>query len=71
MLARFNTIESRDYTPTLCMLGLEKSGEGRLYAGSLHFHVTTMPRARAISVLSLAVWWAKLGKNNKVRHNET
>ena len=27
-----------------------------------------MPRGRAISVLSLAVWWAKLEKNNKVRH---
>ena len=44
--------------------------------GSLHFCVTTitdrrMPRGRAISVLSLAVWWAKLEKNNKVRHNVT
>ena len=27
-----------------------------------------MPRGRAISVLSLAVWWAKLEKNDKVRH---
>ena len=47
---------------------------GGLYAGSLHFRVTTitdhrMPRGRAISVLSLAVWWAKLEKNDKVRHN--
>ena len=25
-------------------------------------------RGRAISVLSLAVWWAKLEKNDKVRH---
>ena len=46
---------------------------GGLYAGSLHFRVTTitdrrMPRGRAISVLSLAVWWAKLEKNDKVRH---
>ena len=30
-----------------------------------------MPRGRAISVLSLAVWWAKLEKNDKVRHNMT
>ena len=27
-----------------------------------------MPRGCAISVLSLAVWWAKLEKNDKVRH---
>ena len=27
-----------------------------------------MPRGRAISVISLAVWWAKLEKNDKVRH---
>ena len=27
-----------------------------------------MPRGRAISVFSLAVWWAKLEKNDKVRH---
>ena len=27
-----------------------------------------MPRGRAISALSLAVWWAKLEKNDKVRH---
>ena len=49
---------------------------GGLYAGSLHFRVTTitdrrMPRGRAISVLSLAVWLAKLEKNDKVRHNMT
>ena len=30
-----------------------------------------MPRGRAISVLSLAVWWVKLEKNYKVRHNMT
>ena len=46
---------------------------GGLYAGSLHFRVTTitdrrMPRGRAIS---LAVWWAKLEKNDKVTHNMT
>ena len=49
---------------------------GDLYAGSLHFRVTTitdrrMPRGRAISVLSLTVWWAKLEKNDKVRHDMT
>ena len=49
---------------------------GGLYAGSKHFRVTTitdrrMPYGRAISVLSLAIWWAKLEKNNKVRHNMT
>ena len=27
-----------------------------------------LPRGCAISVLSLAVWWAKLEKNDKVRH---
>ena len=27
-----------------------------------------MPRGRAISALSLAVWWAKLENNDKVRH---
>ena len=41
--------------------------------GSLHFSVTTItghriPRGRAISALSLAVWSAKLEKNDKVRH---
>ena len=30
-----------------------------------------MPRGHAISVIFLAVWWAKLEKNNKVRHNVT
>ena len=30
-----------------------------------------MPRGRAMSVLSLAVWWAKLEKNDKVRHDMT
>ena len=49
---------------------------GGLYAGSLHFRVTTityrrMPRGRAISTLSLAVWWEKFEKNDKVRHNMT
>ena len=47
-----------------------------LIRGILHFRVTTitdrrMPRGRAISVLSLAVWWAKLEKNDKVRQNMT
>jgi hypothetical protein len=46
---------------------------GGLYAGLLRFRVTTftdrrMPRGRAISALSLAVWWTKLEKNDKVRH---
>ena len=53
----------------------QKWGEG-LYAGFLHFHVITitdrrMPRGRAISVFSLAVWWTKLEKNDKIRHNMT
>ena len=44
--------------------------------GSLHFCVTTitnprMPRGHVIYVLSLAVWLAKLEKNDKVRHNMT
>ena len=30
-----------------------------------------MPRGRAISVLSLVVWWAKFEKNDQVRHNMT
>ena len=28
-----------------------------------------MPRGRAISVFSLAVWWAKLEKNDEVTYN--
>ena len=49
---------------------------GGLYAGSLHFRMTTitdrrMPRGRAMSVLSLTVWWANLEKNDKVRHDMT
>ena len=46
---------------------------GGLYVGPLHFRVTTITdrRMRAISVLSLAVWWAKFEKNDKVRHNMT
>ena len=30
-----------------------------------------MPRGHTIFVLSLAVWWAKLEKNDKIRHNNT
>ena len=30
-----------------------------------------MPCGRSISVLSLAVWWAKLEKNDEVKHNMT
>ena len=46
---------------------------GGLFAGSLHFYVTTitdhrMPHGRAIFVFSLAEWWAKLEKNGNVRH---
>ena len=42
--------------------------------GPLLFHVTTitgrrMPRGCAISVHSLAVGWAKVKKNDKIRHN--
>ena len=41
--------------------------------GILTFPLTTitdrrMSRGSAISVLSLAVWWVKLKKNDKVRH---
>ena len=48
----------------------------RVYAGSLHFCVTIItsrqtPRGCVISALSLAVWWAKFEKNDKVRHNMT
>ena len=47
-----------------------------LIRGILTFRVTTItdhqtPCGHAISVLSLAVWWAKLEKNNQVRHNVT
>ena len=73
------TVESRDYAPPPPPFVHARIGQkwgGGLYAGSLHFRVTTitdrrMPRGRAISVLSLAVWWAKLEKNDKVRHNMT
>ena len=59
--------------PSLC-IG-QKLGGG-LYAGSLQFRVTTitnrrMLRGRAIFALSLAVGWAKLEKNDKVRHSMT
>ena len=70
------TVESRDYAPPFVHARIGQKWGGGLYAGSLHFRVTTitdrrMPRGRAISVLSLAVWWAKLEKNDKVRHNMT
>ena len=53
-----------------------KSGEGAHMWDPNIFRVTTitdcrMPRGHAISVLSLAVWWAKLEKNDKERHNMT
>ena len=59
------------------MLGLGKSGEGAytrdpnisvrrpLLTVECHVH------GHAISILSLAVWWAKLGENVKVRYNMT
>ena len=73
------TVESRDYAPPpFVHARIGQKWGGGLYAGSSHFRVTTitdrrMPRGRAISVLSisLAVWWAKLEKNDKVRHNMT
>ena len=42
---------------------------GDLYAGSLHFRMITITdrQMHAISVLSLAVSWAKLENNDKVR----
>ena len=48
---------------------------GGLYAGCKHCRVTTitdrrMPCGRVISVLSLAVLWAKREKNDKVGHND-
>ena len=62
--------------PPLVHARIGQKWGGGLYAGSLHSRVTTitdrrMPRGRAISVLSLAVWWAKLEKNYKVKHNMT
>ena len=72
-----STVESCDYTPPRFVHArIGQKWGGGLYTGSLHFHVTTitdrrMPRGRAISVLSLAVWLAKLKKNDKVRHNMT
>ena len=72
----FYIIESRDYPPSLVRARIGQIWGGGLFAGSLHFRVTTitdhrMPRGHMISVLSLAVWWAKLDKNDKVRHNIT
>ena len=56
-----NTVESRDYVPTLCMLA--KVGRG-LIRGMLTFPYDNHyqpPRGRAIFALSLslAIWWAK------------
>ena len=49
---------------------------GVLFAGQWYLHVMTIidqriPHGRAISTLSLAVWWEKLDKSYKVRHNMT
>ena len=75
---RESTVESRDYAPPppFVHARIGQKWGGGLYAGSLHFCVTTitdhrMPCGRAISILSPAVWQAKLEKNNKVRHNMT
>ncbi|MCG8622896.1 MAG: hypothetical protein MJE68_12990 [Proteobacteria bacterium] len=62
------TVESRDYAPLMCMLALGKSGEG---ARRIRVMTITDPRGRAISVFSLAVWWVKLEKKYKIRHNMT
>ena len=53
--------------PLLCMLALGKKGRGLMTT------VTDrrMPRGRAISALSLAVWWPKREKSHKVSHNMT
>ena len=56
-----NTVESRDYAPPpFVHASIGQKWGGGLYAGALHFRVTTitdrrMPRGRVISVLSLAV----------------
>ena len=69
------TVESHNYASPhlLCMLALGKTGEG---AYSCYLLVTTitdrqMPHGHAISALSLAVWWAKLEKSDKISHNMT
>ena len=67
---------SRLRPPPFVHARIRQKWGGGLYAGSLHFRVTTitdrrMPRGHAISVLSLAVWWVKLEKNDKVRHSMT
>ena len=57
------------------MLGLGKSGDGAYTWGRYISVWRPLPTVEynvgAQSVLSLAVWWAKLKKNNKVRHNMT
>ena len=48
--------------------GIQRIGqkwEGGLYAGSLHFRVTTITTVE----YNVVVWWTKLEKNDKVRHN--
>ena len=58
--------------PPFLHASLGQNRGGGLCAGSWHFCMTTitgrrMPRGRAISAFSLAVWWLKLEKNHKVR----
>ena len=67
-----STVESHNYAPPLHASIRKKLGGG-LHMRSLHFRVMTitnnqMPHGRAIFVLSLTVWWAKL---EKVRLNMT
>ena len=65
------TVESRDYATPFVHVSIGQKWGGGLYAGSLHFHVTTitycrMPRGRAISVLSLAINFDRENQQSKV-----
>ena len=69
-----DTMESLNTTP-LCMLALGKTGEGA-YAWDPCICVMTitdhrMPCRCSVSALFLAVWWAKLDINEKIRHDMT
>ena len=63
--------------PPLCMLALGKIGEAaysqELFISARRPLLTIECHVGAcmISVLSLAVWWGNLKKNDKVRHNMT
>jgi hypothetical protein len=67
------TVESRDYAPPpLCMLALGKSGEGAYTRDPNISAWRPLPTVEChVGARSLAVWWAKLEKNDKVRHNMT